>query len=59
MIAFHPEECFDLPQHIDSIKRNYIEAALKSCLDSKTKAAKMLCLNNHQTLSNWLKESSQ
>ncbi|GAW97622.1 sigma-54 interaction domain-containing protein [Colwellia marinimaniae] len=57
-VVLSAEEYFDLPQHIDSIKRNYIEAALKSCLDSKTKAAKMLCLNNHQTLSNWLKESS-
>ncbi len=45
---------FDLPQHIDNIKKRYIELALSACGDSKTKAAKMLNIGSHQSLSNWM-----
>lgn len=45
---------FDLPQHIDNIKKRYIESALLACGNSKTKAAKMLNIGSHQSLSNWM-----
>ena len=45
---------FDLPQHIDNIKKEYIKSALIACGGSKTKAAKMLNVGSHQSLSNWM-----
>jgi len=51
------DDSFDLPEHIDNTKKSYIMAALKTCAGSKTKAAKMLNIKNHQTLSNWLGDS--
>ncbi|SDH93408.1 regulatory protein, Fis family [Vibrio xiamenensis] len=45
----------DLQQYIDSIKKDAVIEALESCSGNKSKAAKMLGLNNHQTLNNWMK----
>lgn len=45
----------DLQQHIDTIKKNAIELAMDYAAGNKSKAAKSLGLNNHQTLNNWLK----
>ncbi|MDN4707676.1 helix-turn-helix domain-containing protein [Vibrio parahaemolyticus] len=45
----------DLQQYIDSIKKDAVIDALEYSSGNKSKAAKMLGLNNHQTLNNWLK----
>lgn len=45
----------DLQQHIDNIKKSAIESAMDYAAGNKSKAAKSLGLNNHQTLNNWLK----
>lgn len=45
----------DLQQYIDSIKKDAVNNALEYSRGNKSKAAKMLGLNNHQTLNNWIK----
>ncbi|WP_240152978.1 sigma-54 interaction domain-containing protein [Photobacterium alginatilyticum] len=45
----------DLSQFIDSIKKSAIESALEKSAGNKSMAARLLGLNNHQTLNNWIK----
>ena len=45
----------DLQQYIDNIKKDAIISAMGFASGNKSKAAKSLGLNNHQTLNNWLK----
>jgi transcriptional regulator with PAS, ATPase and Fis domain len=47
---------FDVEQHLDKKRKKYLEAALKKCNNSKTKTAKFLKVNNHQTIGNWIKK---
>jgi transcriptional regulator with PAS, ATPase and Fis domain len=47
---------FDIEQHLDNTGKSYLEAALKKCNNSKTKTAKFLKVNNHQTIGNWIKK---
>ena len=46
----------DINEIIDKTKRYYVEKALDATAGQKGKAAKLLGLTNHQTLSNWLKQ---
>lgn len=46
----------DINEFIDKTKRYAIEQALKATAGQKVKAAKLLGLGNHQTLSNWMKQ---
>ena len=48
-------EPIDVRQKIHEIKRAYIQAALEQANDNKIAAARLLGLNNSQTLDNWLK----
>ena len=43
----------NLPQLIDELKRHYLKRALERTAGNKTQAAKLLGLENHQTLTNW------
>ena len=45
----------DLQQYLDYIKKNAIISSMEFAKGNKSKAAKSLGLNNHQTLNNWLK----
>lgn len=47
---------FDIQQYIDGIKESLVKAALTKSDDNLSKAAKLLGLANHQTLSNWIKK---
>ncbi|MCB5226644.1 sigma-54 dependent transcriptional regulator [Alishewanella sp. 16-MA] len=47
---------FDIQQYIDGIKENIVKAALGKTAGNKSKAAKLLGLANHQTLTNWMKQ---
>uniref|UniRef100_UPI004048E3B2 sigma-54 interaction domain-containing protein n=1 Tax=Rheinheimera sp. TaxID=1869214 RepID=UPI004048E3B2 len=47
---------FDVQQYIDAIKEKYVLAALEKSGGNLSKAAKLLGLANHQTLSNWIKK---
>lgn len=47
---------FDIQQYIDGIKENIVKAALDKTAGNKSKAAKLLGLANHQTLTNWMKQ---
>ncbi|MBL0710515.1 MAG: sigma-54-dependent Fis family transcriptional regulator [Colwellia sp.] len=49
-------EEIDIEQHIDNIRKSYLQAALDKCAGSKSKTAKLLKINNHQTISNWIKK---
>lgn len=49
-------EDIDLPKLIATLKRQYIEAALRRAGGNKTKAAALLGLPNYQTLTNWMKQ---
>lgn len=46
----------DINEVLDKTRRYYVEQALKLTAGQKGKAAKLLGLSNHQTLSNWLKQ---
>lgn len=46
----------DLPTLVDEVKRHYIDEALRFTENNKTRAAALLGLNSHQTLSNWQKQ---
>ncbi len=46
----------DVEEIINNTKRYCIEEALKITAGQKGKAAKLLGLNNHQTLNNWIKQ---
>lgn len=46
----------DINEVLDKTKRYYVDQALKETAGQKGKAAKLLGLANHQTLSNWLKQ---
>jgi DNA-binding NtrC family response regulator len=46
----------DINEVLDKTKRYYAEEALKATAGQKVKAARLLGLPNHQTLSNWLKQ---
>lgn len=43
----------DLPALIDELKRHYLKRALEQTAGNKTQAARLLGLENHQTLTNW------
>ena len=43
----------DLPALIDELKRHYLKRALDRTAGNKTQAARLLGLENHQTLTNW------
>lgn len=43
----------DLPQLIHELKRHYLRRALEHTAGNKTQAARLLGLENHQTLTNW------
>lgn len=45
---------FDVHQYIDGIKEKLVHAALDKANGNLSKAAKLLGLANHQTLSNWM-----
>lgn len=45
---------FNINDHLQGIKKQYIECALQQTRYKKTEAAKLLGLKNHQTLSNWM-----
>jgi transcriptional regulator with PAS, ATPase and Fis domain len=45
----------DLPAMIDVLKRHYVQRALDEAHGNKTKAAKLVGLDNYQTLTNWMK----
>lgn len=47
-------EGVDMNEILDETKRYCIEQALKKTAGQKTKAAKLLGLTNHQTLTNWM-----
>lgn len=47
---------FDVHQYIDGIKEKLVYAALDKSNGNLSKAAKMLGLANHQTLSNWMEK---
>lgn len=47
---------FDVHQYIDGIKEKLVYAALTKSNGNLSKAAKILGLANHQTLSNWIKK---
>jgi transcriptional regulator with PAS, ATPase and Fis domain len=47
---------FDIQQYIDGIKENIVKSALDKTAGNKSKAAKLLGLANHQTLTNWMKQ---
>jgi transcriptional regulator with PAS, ATPase and Fis domain len=51
-------EEIDIEQHLDNIRKNYLQAALEKCAGSKSKTAKFLKVNNHQTIGNWIKKYS-
>ena len=44
----------DLEKMLDKTRYEYIQAALKYTGRNKAKAAKLLGLSNHQTLTNWM-----
>jgi transcriptional regulator with PAS, ATPase and Fis domain len=44
----------NIEQVIENTKKSYVEAALKATGNNYTQAAKMLNLNNRQTLKNWM-----
>ncbi len=46
----------DINEVLDKTKRYYAEKALEATAGQKVKAARLLGLPNHQTLSNWLKQ---
>ncbi len=46
----------DINEVLDKTKRYYVEEALQATAGQKVKAARLLGLPNHQTLSNWLKQ---
>jgi transcriptional regulator with PAS, ATPase and Fis domain len=48
----------DIEQHLDNIRKKYLQAALEKCAGSKSKTAKFLKVNNHQTIGNWIKKYS-
>jgi len=48
-------EGFDIQQKLDDVARHYVEEALSLSDGNKTKASKMLGLNNYQTLTNWMR----
>ncbi|MCY9824134.1 sigma-54 interaction domain-containing protein [Aeromonas media] len=47
----------NLPALVSSFARNYIQHALAFTGQNKTKAARLLGFNSHQTLSNWIKKN--
>jgi len=47
---------FDIQSLIDEVACRYIERALAQTGNNKTRAAGLLGLKNHQTLSNWMKK---
>jgi len=49
-------EEIDIEQHLENIRKKYLEAALEKCAGSKSKTAKLLKINSHQTISNWMKK---
>jgi DNA-binding NtrC family response regulator len=49
-------EGIDLPKFIESVKRRYLEEALRQAGGNKTKAAALVGLPNYQTLTNWMKQ---
>jgi DNA-binding NtrC family response regulator len=46
----------DLPGLVDEVKRHYIEEALSHTKHNKTRAAELLGLGSHQTLTNWQRQ---
>jgi DNA-binding NtrC family response regulator len=46
----------DLPELVESIKRRYLEEAMRKTGGNKTKAAVLVGLPNYQTLTNWMKQ---
>lgn len=46
----------DLPGIMGMVARKYIQKALENTRGNKTKAAKLLGLNNYQTLNNWMQK---
>jgi transcriptional regulator with PAS, ATPase and Fis domain len=49
-----PDE-FDIQKKLDDVARHYVTEALTLNDGNKTKASKMLGLNNYQTLTNWMR----
>ena len=47
----------DIKEIISEVKEQYLQQALTISGGNKTKAAKLLGLGNHQTLSNWMKKN--
>ncbi len=57
-VAVHHDDLtdgFDIQQKLDEVARHYVEEALSLSDGNKTKASKMLGLNNYQTLTNWMR----
>ena len=50
------DNSFKIQELIDDLKGHYIKKAMKEAGENKTKAAKMLGLNNYQTLTKWRKD---
>jgi len=46
---------FDIQKKLDDVARHYVSEALTLNDGNKTKASKMLGLNNYQTLTNWMR----
>lgn len=53
---FDVSQGIDANEIIDNTKRYCVEEALRHTAGQKGKAAKLLGLNNHQTLVNWMKQ---
>lgn len=49
-----PDE-FDVQVALDALARDYVARALAQSAGNKTQAARLLGLNNYQTLSNWMR----
>ncbi|MCW8884891.1 MAG: sigma-54 dependent transcriptional regulator, partial [Motiliproteus sp.] len=56
VFAFDVSQGIDANEIIDNTKRYCVEEALRLTAGQKGKAAKLLGLNNHQTLGNWMKQ---
>ncbi|UPU37495.1 sigma-54 dependent transcriptional regulator [Geomonas paludis] len=46
----------NLPEILNNVAREHLAAAMREARGNKTKAARLLCLPNYQTLSNWLQK---
>jgi hypothetical protein len=44
----------DINREIDDYRATMLFAAMREAKGSKTEAARLLCLDNYQTVSNWL-----